>query len=485
MSGYAVPEAIRKLKPVGTMVKNIKGHYYAYEYKSIVDETGKRRTVMGKCVGTISEAKGFLPNDNYARDVEMTSLEFGQYALVLANTQKTLQLLREFFHPEDALRIYCTAVIHFIHGFTYLTEVSRYYEMSYLSLKYPGLKLGYKALSSLYDDLGRRQTQVLAMEAALVNRSSHQMAIDGHVIGNVSNENDLSAKGYKFRRLGEAQVNLLMAYDVNTGVPLLSRVFEGALSDKLSVKDLVNEVEIRDMLFIVDRGFYSASNLELFSQNGNSYIIPVPNSNQITKSAVADLFFTKRFVYKKEKKATVIEFKEIVDGTSRVLVFRDLNESAEEQANYLRYVELGHASYTLEKFEEIKDLLGVTVLQTNLYDKTPQEIYELYKKRWKIETYFNYFKNTADYNALHLPDYYKTQGLAFIMLVEALVHHDFQESLKASELKGKTIRDCLLDARLIKIHKRNDTWQICNAKKSVLALFEQLHTPMTVELTHT
>ena len=142
------------------------------------------------------------------------------------------------------------------------------------------------------------------------------------------------------------------------------------------------------------------------------------------------------------------------------MVFRDLNESAEEQANYLRYVELGHPSYSLEKFEELKELLGVTVLQTNLYDKTPQEFYELYQKRWRIETYFNYFKNTADYNALHLPDYYKTQGLAFIMLVEALVHHDFQEALKASELKGKTIRECLLDARLIKIHKRNDTWQI-------------------------
>ena len=38
------------------------------------------------------------------------------------------------------------------------------------------------------------------MKAALVNRSSHQMAIDGQVIGNVSAENDLSAKGYKFRK---------------------------------------------------------------------------------------------------------------------------------------------------------------------------------------------------------------------------------------------------------------------------------------------
>ena len=480
MGNYSVPDPIRKMKPPGTMVKNISGYYYVYEYKTATDENGKRKTVMGKSIGTIKEDKGFIPNDNYARDTEMTSLEFGQYAVVLANSQETLKLLKEFFNPIDALRIYCTAVIHFINGFTYLSEVSRHYEMSYLGLKYPGLKLGYKALSSLYDDLGRRQTSVLAMEAALVSRSSHQMAIDGHVVGNVSNENDLSAKGYKFRKLGEEQINLLMAYDINTGIPLLSRVFDGALSDKLSVKDLVNEVEIRDMLFIVDRGFYSASNLDLFSQNGNSYIIPIPNSNNLTKDAVADLIFTQRFVYKKEKKSSVIEYKETVDSKYRVLVFRDLNESAEEQANYLRYVELGHKSYTIEKFEEIKDLLGVTVLQTSVFDKTPQEIYELYKKRWKIETYFNYFKNSADYNTLHLPDYYKMQGLAFIMLVEALIYHDFQEAMKA--VQGKSIRCALLDARTVKIHKRKDSWQICNCKKSILNLFEQLNTKMSADV---
>ena len=105
MGRYAVPESIRKMKPAGTMVKTISGHYYVYEYKSVIGETGKRKTVMGKCIGSILADKGFLPNDNYARDVEMTSLEFGQYAIVLANTQKTLQILQEFFHPVDALRI--------------------------------------------------------------------------------------------------------------------------------------------------------------------------------------------------------------------------------------------------------------------------------------------------------------------------------------------------------------------------------------------
>ena len=161
MGSYSVPASIRRMKPPGTMVKNISGYYYVYEYKSATDVNGKCKTVMGKSIGTIKPDKGFIPNDNYARDVEMTSLEFGQYAVVLANSKNTLKLLEEFFNPIDASRIYCTAVIHFINGFTYLTEVSRYYEMSYLGVVFPGLKLGYKALASLYDDLGRRQANVL------------------------------------------------------------------------------------------------------------------------------------------------------------------------------------------------------------------------------------------------------------------------------------------------------------------------------------
>lgn len=90
--------------------------------------------------------------------------------------------------------------------------------MSYLSLLWPGLKLGYDALEKLYDQLGRRQGGVLQLEERLIQASSRQVAIDGHVIGSGSAENDLTEKGYKFWKLGEAQINLLMAYDVNTGM---------------------------------------------------------------------------------------------------------------------------------------------------------------------------------------------------------------------------------------------------------------------------
>ncbi|MER2056599.1 MAG: hypothetical protein ABTB30_15050 [Clostridia bacterium] len=57
---------------------------------------------------------------------------------------------------------------------------------------------------------------------------------------------------------------------------------------------------------------------------------------------------------------------------------------------------LGHKAYTQEAFEKQQYFMGVTVLQTSLEENTPEEIYCLYKKRRKLETFYNYFKNKAN-----------------------------------------------------------------------------------------
>ena len=72
MGNYAVPEHIRAMKPKGTMVKKINNKFYVYEYKSSKAENGKRITKMGKSIGMIKEGIGFVPNDNFLRDKEIT-----------------------------------------------------------------------------------------------------------------------------------------------------------------------------------------------------------------------------------------------------------------------------------------------------------------------------------------------------------------------------------------------------------------------------
>ena len=478
MGNYSVPESIRRHKPKGTMVKRISNYYYVYEYSNYTDADGKRHTKMGKVIGSIKEGIGFIPNGTFACDEEISSLEFGEYAITTANSKKTLTLLKECFNPQDAVTIYVIAMIHFVQGFTYLRDIHSYYDMSVLSIWYPSLKLGYDALSRLYDALGRRQGSVIKMEEKLLSACSRQMAIDGHAIGCGSVMNDLAEKGYKFSKLGEAQINLLMAYDVNTGVPLMSRIYEGASTDKVSVRDFIDQTELRDMLFIVDRGFYSLDNLNIFSSNGNAYIIPLGKNLKICKSAVHSIEMHDRFMYQKGKKASVVEYKdEIIDGY-RVLTYRDLNESAAEQENYLLHMSLGDKSYTPDGFNKAKYFMGVTVLQTSLEDASAEDVYTLYKKRWTIETFYNYFKNKAGYSSLHAEDYYKTQGLAFIMLVSALIHQEMETAV--ASISGKSVSTCLLEARMVKAHKRHGNWTVCNCLKKQIVLFKQLNTPLVV-----
>ena len=59
MGNYAVPDEIRNMRPAGTTVKNIKGHYYVYEYTptsiklELPDGTikWKSKTITGACIG--------------------------------------------------------------------------------------------------------------------------------------------------------------------------------------------------------------------------------------------------------------------------------------------------------------------------------------------------------------------------------------------------------------------------------------------------
>ena len=99
--------------------------------------------------------------------------------------------------------------------------MSDYYEQSYLNIEFNAIKMKYTSLSNLLDNLGRRQEKVHEFENMLIKKSSKEIAIDGHVIPNYSNQNDLAEIGNKFNMIGDSQINLLMTYDINTNMPCL------------------------------------------------------------------------------------------------------------------------------------------------------------------------------------------------------------------------------------------------------------------------
>ncbi len=480
MGSYSVPESIRQYKPKGTMVKRISDHYYVYEYSNYTDENGKRHTRMGRLIGSIREGVGFIPNDAYLCDSGISCVDFGEYAVTFANSKKTFSLLEECFHPQDAVTLYIAAMICFIQGFTNPSDMHLYYEMSVLSLRFPALKLDCNVLLDLYDALGRRGTNVLKMEQKLLEGSSHQIMIDRHVINRESAQHDLPKEGGIFQESDGAGTSLLMAYDVHSGIPLLSIIENEQAADTVSIRGFMEQTKCKDMLFIVGREFYSAENIRLFSENGNAYIMPFGKNLKTCKEDVFNLHLQDHFLYQNGKKSSVIGYRdEMIDGY-RVLAFRDLNEFAEKQKEFLGRTASGEKGYSAEDLERNSRYGGFIVLQTSLLKETPEEIYTLYKKPSSIETFYEYFKNKAGYNCLSADDYGQTQGLAFLMLVSALIHQEVTAAVAG--IKDTNLSSCLLNASMVKAYMNAGKWRVCNCGKEQKELFRQLNTPLTVEL---
>lgn len=483
MAESRIPEEIKQYRPGPcTEIKLISGHYYVYMYQSLRLPSGKWGKKTGKSIGTIIPGTGFIPNRNYhlftgeeSQD-EITVLEYGQYALIKTVAESVLSSLKKSFPEDRACQIFVYACLLYANGFVHLDQIHHYYEQSWLSQEYKSIpfKMGKTALGTLLDDLGRRTTRVVDYENAAVIDSSSAIAIDGHAIRSCSDENDLGEAGYKFKCLKEDQVNLLMGYDINTGVPLFARMFRGACNDKATIEDIADLLEFSGILFVIDRGFYSAKNLELLSANDNTYIIPVPSNTDIFKEAMKNVTYTDSFYYRSGKKHARIEYtSHKVSATEYVYVFRDIDENEKCRFNYQHSMELGRAGYTQEKFEQSKEVFGVYVLQSNAA-KPAEELFACYKKRWGIETFYQYLKNKGDFNDLMIQDYYKEQGFAFIMLVTGQIHQKMISAVKALNDNTISVDDILLMARCMKMERRGNNWNLRNARKRDLQILKEV-----------
>ena len=88
-----------------------------------------------------SERTGLHPDNNLLCDAEISTVEFGDYAISLANSSKTLSLLESCFNKGDAIRIYAIVLIHFTQGFMHMKDIGMQMMQLSETLQIHGLKL--------------------------------------------------------------------------------------------------------------------------------------------------------------------------------------------------------------------------------------------------------------------------------------------------------------------------------------------------------
>ena len=486
----SIPEEILQYRPCKCTRLRDEGNgvYRVYKYTATKLANGEWSNDWGYLIGKIVANEGFFPNKRYQKELEalkkerfsdtITDLAYGQYALLEKLSQDILEKLNDCFLPERAAQIYTYGLILCANGFVHLDQVDEYYQESIMSLQYGSysFRMGYSALTNLLHDLGMKGNPVRKFEQQLIDGSSKNVSIDGHVVRSCSQNNDLAEPGYKLGALKSPQINVLIAYDTIKKTPLMYRTYRGSSVDKQSVIEFLESRSFKNTKFMVDRGFFSDKVLALMSKDGNSYIIPLQSNNANWKRIKKTLEYSSgEFIYKASAKETarIIYYEEQIDEKIRICVFKDVDENNSKRKCYQQMIALGETGYTQENYEKYCDWWGVYVLQDTT-GQAASAVYSDYKSRWSIETYNNYVKNDADFNDLKNQDYYCAHGFDFIMLVTGLIHSRLNEAVKSMGKNSISTIDMLIKAGHMRMVKHDDQWKLHNTRTKDIALFESI-----------
>ena len=473
MGNYSVPEEIRALKPRGTRIKSIGGHYYVYTNTQVKDEnTGKWKSAAGTVIGKIVPGVGFCPNDNVAKDDTITCFDFGEYLLLSSIAEDELKLLCRIFNKDEAMVLFSLASIFVCNGYIGLKAADTIYERSLFARDFPDLKFSYRRISALLELIGRTSKQAEFQKLCMA-MSSGSIAIDGHAIPTVSENSSLSSSGFKTGKLSSDYMNLVMAFDTVLCQPVAARAFPGYMLDKKSFQDFIVDLgSLKGRLILVDMGFSDEENLSMIEKEGGYFIIPVPQNMNVYKEMVKPkLGRLSSFLYHKNGKTDVVEYRSRkLDNGRTAAVYYNRSEQAKLCAEYLKNLEEGKKGFTKEKFEKLKDSFGMIVLETNL-SKSEKEIYESYKSRWTIETYYERLKNGINFSSLNLDDYAVIQGVAFVMLLAGRIDGKL---LSAAKKVKRTRKELVCLMSYLKLTSDSKGSRIHNIKKEHNAVCKDL-----------
>ena len=463
------------------------------------------------------------------RDVDIENKDYGEYAIVLASTADVLDSLQQFFHPEDAIRMYALSIIYFIEEYTPANYCGDIFKQSVLSDKWSTLSFCEDTINSFLKTIGQHGLMCERYSQSLIDSSSELTALDGHVVMSNSQQNELAEYGYKYSELKDKQINIMGAYDAGNKRQLISKAMRGSLPDKLSVHELFVAFKFSHKIFLADSGFYSEENIGYFRENDNHFIIPVPSTCVIAKMIKENLSFTDSFVYEHinedgtktprvilYKESNVSELEALDDqkkreeairknelekarckdgetpikhyphyngkslwGKDRVIVYRD--QVMHDKLVYDYRSQIGiDTKHTEEELHRLEPFFGVIVLRMDRSEDclSSKDAYLTYKRRWTIETHYNFVSNTVKFDGLHTQDYYTMQGLSFLILLVGQIKKSYVDKLKSSSknaVRNLSLQESLAKARYVKVAKHQDNrWHVCVLNNNAVDLLNEM-----------
>ena len=387
-----VPDWVKKHKRKGVEIRVIGNGYYAYKRKSVWNSiTKKPKTITEKYLGRITE-KGFIEPKHEQILNKATIKEYGASKLIDHICKDIIVRLKENY-PASWQDIFCMTAERFLNN-SPLKNMQTHFIHSELSELYPKANMSPKNISNLLQIIGAdRNLMVNFMKGNIIGKE--HLIIDSTAIFSQAENIKYLSLGHNSQKEYLPQINMLLLFSKDKDMPVFFRLLPGSIPDVSSIKLTLEESEIKNAIFIGDKGFYSKDNVGWFQEASLSYILPLRrNSILIDYSAAQSsnkkvfggyFFFNERPIW----------YKTILQDDKTVILFLDEHLKIEEQRGFLERVKKEIEGYSIEDYHENDYTFGTISVITNL-KKEPEEIYSYLKSRLSIESAFDAFKNVLE-----------------------------------------------------------------------------------------
>ena len=497
--------------------QQVKNHTYVYQIESYWDKEKKQSRQKRIYLGKKDPKTGELIEE---KERSYSSLDYGHTAFLHSLSKElgiTAELKKAF--PSKWTEVLTLALFKLAEGKA-LYLCNHWMDTVELEEK-PDLSS--QRISELLHELSHDKEALYSFFTAWARRhrdANRFIVFDITSFSSYGKGIDFVEWGYNRDKERLPQVNLGVVYGRPLDLPLFYSLYPGSIHDVTTLTNVLTELDILSLtktVFVLDKGFYSSTNLVKLQDH--SHIIPLPKRNKVEGELVEKYqqrIHSSEYAITSNTHVLYCAEEGITIGSSeyRAYVYLDERRQAEERELFLKEIIECERFVALEGYHSKKEFnaffretkpallpffglhkngnhfelqrdtdeinaklsrMGMFVLITNT-DLSGEEVLRLYREKDGVEKCFDSLKNNLSLKRLRIHSQDALEGLLFIEFISLILYSHMSKVLRESGLNVHlTIPEVLFELRKIRKirfgRKKTMISEISKQQRRILEIF--------------
>ena len=485
------PQWATKFREKNTELRKINGKYYLYSVKSEYNKDKKRsvKKTLG-ILGSITQEQGFIPSDKKLlkdKALEIPNVDikmYGVYNLFRSLLAEEFESLHEVFNKDIVDVLLSVSMfrwsfqspikrMQYLHSHDFCSQ-----EMAISGINDKTISATLKFVGENRDAVVRWMRSRIKPDTTMEQKKSCDFVMmDSTAVTTVSENLFVNAKGYNPNHSFDEQIRLMYIFSAQKKHPVYYKLINGNITDVTSMKQCVEELDIENVVFIADKGFYSKKNVKGLKKHKLHYIIPLyRNNSMIDYSILLKANYKKEIKNFFEYQGRIIWYYEYKKEGEKLITYLDERLRVEEEQDYLIRIKTHPEEYTQEKFfKKIAHFGTLTLINDLPIEHTAAELYEAYKQRNEIEIMFDAYKNVIDADKMYMQNRYVLEGWLTANFIAMIAYYRLFQRLKQAKLLTKySPKDIVEISKSIFQTKINNKWRRSEITAKITAIFKKI-----------